>query len=335
MTQFWKRGIALLLVLVSVCGLCACGAEQATGDNKDGTVAGNETTTNNQETTEQNNNVPFKLPAFRDTEVSLLSAEPYEDENVKIEITKLEYSPQSDENGEKTEHGCCLIIRYTVENRSSEEMTMQAEMASVNGFSCGVVDADDTKVQAGETKELYMYVPEEQFIRNGISQIGSGKVVIKIYGDTFRKYRANVSFTARENFEQRKYTDGQVVYEKDGLKIVAQGHGKWSTWEFDSDVRFYVENNSDKTYSVSIEKYVHPDGYDLDTPVFLNEIVQPGEAGHVYGRVYDVYNKGYTNIAFRIRIAVERDDTPEMFYFKEVEIFQTEFLSIEPITIEQ
>lgn len=335
MTQFLKRGIALLLVLVSAFGLCACGAEQNSKDD-----ASNETSTNGQETTtEQQNNVPFRVPSFQDTEVTLLSAEPYEDENVKIEITELEYSPAWIVDKGETEHGCCLIIHYKVENRSSQEMTLEAEMANINGFMCSVVDADDTVVQVGETKEIYAYIPAQHISKNCIEQIGNGNIIVRIYGDNFRKYRANLSFVARENFEQQKYTDGQVVYEKDGLKIVAQGHGEWvdaySTFKnFDEHMRFYVENNSDKTYGISTQKYIHPDGYELDTPPFSNVIVQPGMKGYLFADVGSTYDKGITSIIFSLKVSEEASDE-KMFYYHEVETFETEVLSIEPITIEE
>ena len=72
----------------------------------------------------------------------------------------------------------------------------------------------------------------------------------------------------------------------------------------------------------------------MDTPPFVNVKVQPGMCGYLFADTENLYDNGTTEIAFRLKVTVEKSDE-KVFYHYEVETFETEVLSIEPITIEE
>lgn len=323
MKQFWKKGIAILLVLVSVLSLCACGADNTPSDSETPAIGNEEST----DKTPENLNVPFYSNGLNNIDVSLLSAQPYEDDDVYVEITGIKYN----RNEDQSLPGWSLIFYCKIENRTAHTMEVEGERAYINGYFCNLLEPKDNELQPGETKDFYVYVRYEQFERNGISEIGDGICVLEITYGGRNWIRATMPFITKESYTQQQYTDGNVIYEKNGLKIVEQGYGEW-TDDCDTHVRFYVENNSDKTYEIDILD--NNNSRFSGTGVYSWLYVAPGTTGVLY---YDFsypasksINKNPVPVDFLI-YAEEDDDG--FYYICEIDKFTTQPISFETMVV--
>ncbi len=320
-----KRAIAILLVLVSVLSLCACGADN-TPSNSESPTIGNEAS---PDKAPENLNVPFYSYGLKNKDVSLLSAQPYEDDDVYVEITGIEYNQYANQ----TLPAASLVIYYTIENRTAYTMDLdrQPKRAYINGYFCNLTGPRHCEIQPGETKDFYVYVSCEQFTRNGISEIGDGICMLDIRCLNYGWIRATMSFTAKLNYTQQQYTGGNVIYEKDGLKIVDQGYGEWCSYA-DTHARFYIENNSDQTCGIDVadNKDVTFSGVD----VFSWLYVDPGTKGYLY---YDLSypashytNKTTVPVDFKIDVEESEDG---FHYVRAVDTFTAQAISFETMVV--
>ena len=328
MKQFWKKGIAILLVLVSVLSLCACGADNTPSDSETPTIGNEEST----DKAPENLNVPFYSNGLKNIDVSLLSAQPYEDDDVYVEITGIKYN----RNEDQSLPSWSLIFYCKIENRTTYTMDVNKGRAYINGYYCDLSVPKNSEVQPGETKDLCVYVNYAQFQRNNISEIGNGICMLDILFEGYGWTRVTMPFVAKENYaQQQQYTGGNVVYKKDGLKVVEQGFGEWSSF-YDEAIRLYVENTSDQIYYIRI---TGPKGQETPTWCLSDSsscvYVYPGTTGIIYVDVsYELAYTSRTDFPLYFNVFVEESDDG-FYYIREVDAFDTPSISAEsPVVTE-
>ena len=325
MKQFWKKGIAILLVLVSVLSLCACGADNTPSDSETPTIGNEEST----DKAPENLNGPFYATGIEEGAVSLLSTAPYEDEYVKVDITRIELT-EDDANGIPENS---LLIYFTLENRTTHGLSVIAERAYINGLYCDANLPRIGKIPSGATEEFYAVIEACELERNNITQIGHGDLVLE---HTATNRRATTSFVSKENYNQRNYTDGEVIYDDNtGCKIIAQGYGNWSPY-LNEHMRFYVENNSERVWRVKtitcsgVDRYFTEDKRSYDICDWV--VLEPGKTGYLYSDMGNALKSGATTFKFHYELSNELFESNN-YHFAYEDTFVTQALSTEPVDI--
>lgn len=337
-----KKLLCMALCLIMVFSLCACGGNDTVAGSDETTATDNSAPTDNGASTEPstNKNDPPKfvnddgtiyIPEFAGQNTKLKSATSLENEYMKAEIIALNCS-------EKT-----VEFTVKVDNKTNEKFTFYFGFEYINGLRVEYRDRYETidgvkkyntveqfnNVEGGKSREITFVYSVANLASSGIYKIYSGELGISAY-QTIYDNSGNrttifdcgdmISFKTDEEGEQVNYTDGKMVYDKDGLKIVFQNSG-WKTDNQVSHIRVYVENNSTVSYRVEMSAKIGYDGYNDRTVT----TVSPNHSGYYtewIGTDYPLeesrrFLKISTGLSMHSDLSWNGNDDPITFIFKD------------------
>ena len=211
-------------------------------------------------------------------ELPLVSVTGYEDEDYKLEITAV---------GLTDEFPRRLEIWYTIENHTTCDIVVMPEYVVINGLSCRA--SKSVNVPAGQTVASHVVIVES-LDGNDIQEVSNGVLALLLeewptpdgHNDFNDKRIIKLQFTTDTDYTQPLYTDGQIIYENNGLKIISQGchTQKWAIYGHYNH-RFYVENTTDRVFVIDIIPR-SPSGEWPAHAIPMDCIVDAGSSAYIY-----------------------------------------------------
>lgn len=145
-----------------------------------------------------------------------------------------------------------IDLKLLVENSSGENLTVSAELCSVNGVMVTPLFIAEVAPEKKANETLSIFV--EELNRLEIDNIADISFELRIYNtDTYEDIAVTDVITVKttaDGLQQEINSEGKTIYEADGIKIVQQNIGKNDLLDT-TDIYFYIENNTDKNISVS------------------------------------------------------------------------------------
>lgn len=152
-------------------------------------------------------------------------------------------------------------VKLSVENNSDKNITVSTDSVCVNGYM--ISGSMYTQVVAGKKANDTLRFYADTLKDYGIEQIAQMDIVFSIYdSDSYKTIftpdEVCLTTSAFGTYTQSYDDSGDVLYEKDGIRIVYQGSRQDDY--YGTTYRLYTENTSDKPVFVSMED-VSIDGY--------------------------------------------------------------------------
>ena len=214
-----KRTIALLLATMMIFCLCACGGESPANSDSDSGKASVKT---------------------ENTDVSIEEQVLYDANDIKITATGLDDSWYGTE------------LKLLIENNSSQDITVQARNANVNGYM--VTTSMSADVAAGKKANDSLTFETTSLKDCGIETMATMEFYFVIidsesFEDIYSTDVITIKTSAAEGYTQTYDDSGEVIAEVNGIKIVSKGLSeKDSFWG--PGLIVYIENNSDQDITV-------------------------------------------------------------------------------------
>lgn len=142
-----------------------------------------------------------------------------------------------------------VILTLDINNTGSQNITVTSENFLINGI---VIDsALYAEVNAGKKIREDMYIMKEDLVSRDITTVKDIEIKFSIVnGDNFDDIVVSdlIKFSTNDagSYEQQYNDKGLVAVDKDGIKVVVQGIVS-SDDDYVTKIRFYIENNTDKT----------------------------------------------------------------------------------------
>lgn len=170
-------------------------------------------------------------------------------------------------------YGACIPV--LIENNSDQNICMQVRHESING--CMVDFQISAEVAAGKKANDKIIVYRRYLDDYGITQVADIECSLLFFNPDNLDTIADSSLLSIETnltgkYEQEYNDSGEVVFDQDNIKIVAQGVVDDDTWGL-SPV-FYIENNSDQEITVQLRD-TSINGFMVD-PTFSSDVM-PGK----------------------------------------------------------
>ncbi len=144
-------------------------------------------------------------------------------------------------------------VAVRVVNESDMTVDVVAEDVAVNGY---MLDPGLLYIVAGpgETVDGDITLYGTFLDARGIDTVAEVSLNIAVmddltYSDIGLGDRITLMTSAAEDFDQEVDDSGEVIYDKDGIRVVSRGLVKDSFW--DGDLVLYMENNTDKYIGIS------------------------------------------------------------------------------------
>lgn len=214
-----KRIIALLLAAMMVFCLCACGGDDPADSDNDSGKASTKT---------------------ENTDVSIEEQILYDANDIKITATGLDDSWYGTE------------LKLLIENNSSQDITVQARNANVNGYM--VTTSMSADVAAGKKANDSLTFETTSLKDCGIETMATMEFYFVIidsesFEDIYNTDVITINTSVAEGYTQTYDDSGEVLAEVNGIKIVSKGLSeKDSFWG--PGLIVYIENNSDQDITV-------------------------------------------------------------------------------------
>lgn len=231
-----KRIIALILAVLMVFCLCACGGESPEGAD---TAA--------EKTDKGTGNIDA-------SDVTIEEQVLYDANDIKITATGLEDGLFGTE------------LSLLIENNSSQNITVQARNANINGYMVDTMMSAD--VAAGKKANDSLTFETTSLKECGIDTIATIEfsfVIIDFdsFEDIYNTDIITINTSGAEGYEQTYDDSGEVLAEVNGIKIVSKGLSeKDSFWG--PGLIVYIENNSDQDITVQTRD-VSVNGFMVET----------------------------------------------------------------------
>lgn len=165
-------------------------------------------------------------------------------------------------------------LKILIENNSDKNLTFQTRNASVNDFMAEAMFSEE--VSAGKKSNTSI-----TFMNNGLENFGmdmfanmefSFHVFYTENWDTyFDSELINVETSIASTYEQKVDDSGNILYENNGIKIVAKGLSSDDSY-IGPGLVLYIENNSDKDFTVQV-KDVSVNGFMINTIMSQDVII--------------------------------------------------------------
>lgn len=247
-----KRILSMILAVLLLVGLSACGTAPDTQTDPTSATSGN--------TSETTGNSPvFEEAILVDTD------------DVTFKITAIE-----DDN----------LWGYTLkaylENNTDKELVFSFSNTSVNGFMCAPLWA--ATVSAGMKANEEIHFSESDFQRNGITEVTDITFTLHIYdnGNWMADYLVDEEFTiypmgeeAASPYVRTPAADEIVLFDDENCTMIVTGYDPDNTWGY--TVKVYLENKTDKDLMFSLGDAA-VNGFMCDP--FWAETVAPGKRSH-------------------------------------------------------
>lgn len=145
-------------------------------------------------------------------------------------------------------------IKVLVENNSDKDVTIGANAIIVNDYM--VTDLTSISVSAGKKANDKITLSSTELEAAGINNIGKVEMYLYTYDpDTYDTISESDCITLKtsefDNIDNDIEIKGTTLFDKDGIKIVAQYVDEDSFWG--SAVLLYIENNTKKNFTVQCE----------------------------------------------------------------------------------
>ncbi len=157
---------------------------------------------------------------------------------------------------------------FQINNQTENNLKIISTDLAVNNFMC--TDSLITDIPLKSRQDAYIEISNEWFFKHDIQAIKNIEYVIRVLDENSNEMFKSDVITAKTNAPNTAYTQmqhtGFSVYNNDGIVFLARELKK-SKFSNDFELDFYIENNTEKTFSVMSEN-VKINGKDI-TPTFL------------------------------------------------------------------
>ncbi len=166
-------------------------------------------------------------------------------------------------------------LSVLIENNTEKDLTVQTRDVSINDLMIEPTFSSD--VAAGKKANDAIAFFTEDLERNAIDKIAKIELRLNIFtSDDFETVAETdpivINTSAKDTYVQTFDDSGDVVYEKDGIRIIDKG---LATDEFfGPEIRLYIENNTAKAITVQVQN-VSVNGFMVE-PIFSSDI-SPGK----------------------------------------------------------
>ena len=159
-------------------------------------------------------------------------------------------------------------INFHLKNETDQKVKVVTADFSVNGLMC--TDAMMCDVEAKSEKDSFILISNEWFAELNIETIKNIDYTIRVLdeqnNEIIRSGVITASTNAPKEYNQKYDEEGFIIYNQDGIVFTAR-EVKKSKLSNDMELSFYVENNTDCSFSISASD-VSVNGTPID-PTFV------------------------------------------------------------------
>lgn len=186
-------------------------------------------------------------------------------------------------------------VMIYVENFSDRDLAVYTDPLYINGFLMGY-SSYYCEAAAGETAGAGLWIDSDDLERNGIETVAEILFRLTVFDlETYETRGRNdfvrLSCAVPEGFVQNVDDSGQVLFERDGFRVICKGiQGDVCV---DAGLLLLVENEGGQPADMYIaESYVN----DQEAEVYLWCELQPGTRGVVSAALYNLPNLGVDRV---------------------------------------
>ncbi len=266
-----KRILILFIMMISLL-LYACGKkEEQNNGNKEQTNGTGDNGNQQQQGTgsAEDNKATEQVTGTKDNaaEVTITEQVLYEEGGLKITATSLDMSEFLGPE-----------LKVLIENNTEKDLTIQARDVSINDLMIEPTFSSD--VAAGKKANDSIAFFSTDLEKSAIDKIAKIELRLNIFTSDFVTVAETdpivINTSAKDTYVQTYDDSGDMLYEKDGIKIVDKGLA--SDEILGPEIKLYIENNTAKAITVQVQN-VSVNGFMVD-PIFSADIV-PGK------KIYD------------------------------------------------
>lgn len=269
-----KKLLSLVLVLILAVSLVACTGTTETGTDKIPSVGGN------------TDNTPAPgTPSNQ--EITLAQTVIYDANDVKITATGMDDSGFFGPG-----------VKVLIENNAAKDLTIQARESAVNGAMIDTMFSET--VAAGKKANATITFSESELNTAGINTIKNIEFKIILldansYDTVATSETIALTTSADTSFTQTFDSTGSVLYDGDGIKVVAKKLSSEDSF-WGSELYLYIENNTQKYLTIQARD-VSINGF-MVNPSFSCDIL-PGKVAYSSITFFesDLTDNGITDIS--------------------------------------
>lgn len=162
-------------------------------------------------------------------------------------------------------------IGLLIENNTTQNIGVGCNALIVNDYM--ITDLFSSTIAAGKKANETMYISSTELEAAGITNIGQVEIYFHIFdGDSFETLWDSECITIQTseyaNMDTDAMTEGQELYNQDGIRIVGQYVDENSFWG--TAVLLYIENTSQKNVGITCEN-MSVNGF-MVSPVFSSSV---------------------------------------------------------------
>jgi len=163
-------------------------------------------------------------------------------------------------------------IKFLLENDTDKNITVGVTALIVNDFM--ITDTFVAEVAAGKKTNETMNLSSTALNAAGIDVIGQIEVYFHMYdSETWDDIAKTDCITIKTSMydQMDKTVDdaGQVLYDKDGIKIIGKYVDETSFWG--AGIVVYIENNTDKNVLIQVDN-LSVNGFTLGSAIFSSDV---------------------------------------------------------------
>lgn len=151
-------------------------------------------------------------------------------------------------------------LKFTVENNTEKAIKILTTDLSINDIMCNYSLL--TYVEPKSTKTDFLEISNEWFYDLDIRTIKDIELTVRILDENSEEIKKSdplkVLTDASKKYVQQYKKEGSVIYEKDNVLIISQGIKK-SKLSDDTELGLFIENNTDKHFSVMLDEVLAND----------------------------------------------------------------------------
>ena len=193
-----------------------------------------------------------------DAKTSVARKETQDYKDFKIEQTTVTESDTFSENGVSVSvlglafEDYVTKIKLHVKNDTDDVLRITTANLSVNGLMC--TESYFAQVEAKTEQDAFIEISNSWLGKMGVSTIAELEFMVKVFDSLYNEILTSdilkVTTDAPSSYKQKYDAKGVVIYEKEGVRLVARSLAK-SAHSDDYELEFYVENNQDTTISIA------------------------------------------------------------------------------------
>jgi hypothetical protein len=254
-----RTKVLAAMLCLTLFGAMAIGSGSS-GSGEDKEVSGVTTSDNSADSTEDSTGT--ETPDADAEEISIEEQVLYDANDIKITATGLEDGWMGTE------------LKLLIENNSSQNITVQARNANVNGYMVDTMLSAD--VAAGKKANDSLTFETSGLNECGIESIATMEFYFHIFDseswdDILDTDVISIDTSIAESYTQTVDDSGEVLVDSNGVKVVAKGlSADGSFWG--PGVILYIENNSEQDITVQVRD-VSVNGFMVDSTMSEDVVV--------------------------------------------------------------